>query len=116
MRAFTHWRWHLDEVQLKINIELHDLWRAADQEGEGLDSFASKTRDKAAALAFMKKLMRHHGRANAITTDGLRSCKDAMKEIAKLTNRQLAGGVTAAPRTHICLSHDRNGRCSASGR
>src|SRR3569833_2388447 len=27
MRAFTHWRWHLDEVLVKINGETHYLWR-----------------------------------------------------------------------------------------
>ena len=48
MRSFTHWRWHLDEVYVKINGEMHYLWRAVDEEGEVLESFASKTRDKAA--------------------------------------------------------------------
>ena len=67
MRAFTHWRWHLDEVYVKINGEMHYLWRAVDHEGEVLESFASKTRDKPAALKFMKKLMKRHGRAKAIT-------------------------------------------------
>ena len=81
MRSFTHWRWHLDEVYVKINGQMHYLWRAVDHEGEVLESFATKTRDKAAALAFMKKLMKRHGRANAITTDGLRSYKAAMNVI-----------------------------------
>jgi hypothetical protein len=27
MLAFTHWRWHLDEVYVKINREMHYLWR-----------------------------------------------------------------------------------------
>ena len=31
------------------------LWRAVDHEGEVLESFVSTTRDKAAALNFMKK-------------------------------------------------------------
>ena len=61
MRAFTHWRWHLDEVDVKINGEMHYLWRAVDHEGEVLESFASKTRDKPAALKFIKKLMKRHG-------------------------------------------------------
>jgi putative transposase len=81
MRAFTHWRWHLDEVYVKINGQMHYLWRAVDHEGEVLESFASKERDKAAALKFMKRLMKRHGKAEAITTDGLRSYRAAMKEI-----------------------------------
>ena len=48
MRAYTHWRWRLDEVYVKINGQMHHLWRAVDQEGEVLESFVSKTRDKAA--------------------------------------------------------------------
>ena len=37
MRGFRHWRWHLDEVYVKINGEMHYLWRAVDQEGEMLE-------------------------------------------------------------------------------
>ena len=65
----------------KINGEMHYLWRAVDHEGEVLESFATKDRDKVAALKFMKSLMKRHGRAKAITTDGLRSYKAAMKDI-----------------------------------
>ena len=71
MRGFRHWRWHLDEVYVKINGETHYLWRAIDQEGEILESFVTKTRDKAAALTFMKKALKRHGSPEAITTDGL---------------------------------------------
>ena len=50
MRAYTHWRRHLDEVYVKINGEMRYLWRAVDHEGEVLESFVTKERDKAAAL------------------------------------------------------------------
>ena len=30
MRGCKHWRWHLDEVFVRINGELHYLWRAVD--------------------------------------------------------------------------------------
>ena len=30
----SRWRWHLDEVFVKINGERHYLWRAVDHEGE----------------------------------------------------------------------------------
>jgi putative transposase len=49
MRFHTHWRWHLDEVYVKINGEMRYLWRAVDHEGEVLESYVTKTRDKAAA-------------------------------------------------------------------
>jgi putative transposase len=89
MRAFTHWRWHLDEVYVKIGGEMHYLWRAVDQEGEVLESFATKGRDKAAALKFMKKLMKRHGTARAITTDGLRSYKAAMSELGNAGKQEI---------------------------
>jgi putative transposase len=81
MRAFTHWKWHLDEVYVKINGELHYLWRAVDHEGDVLECFVTKTRDKAAALKFINKAMKRHGKPEAIVTDGLRSYSAAIKEI-----------------------------------
>jgi putative transposase len=59
----SRWQWHLDEVFVKINGERHYLWRAVDQEGEVLESYVTKTRDKKAALKFLKKTMRKHGQA-----------------------------------------------------
>jgi putative transposase len=50
MRSFKHRRWHLDEVFVKINGVKHYLWRAVDHEGEVLESFVTKRRDKKAAL------------------------------------------------------------------
>ena len=31
----SKWKWHLDEVYVKVNGETHYLWRAVDHEGEG---------------------------------------------------------------------------------
>ncbi len=69
---------------------MHYLWRAVDHEGEVLESFATKDRDKAAALKFMKKIMKRHGCAKTTTTDGLRSYRAAMKEL-NITDRQEIG-------------------------
>ena len=80
MRCFRHWRWHLDEMYVKLNGEMVYLWRAVDQEGEILESFITRARDKAAALTFMKKALKRHGSPEAITTDGLRSYRAAMNE------------------------------------
>ena len=57
------------------------LWRAVDHEGEVFESFVTETRDKAAALKFIKKAMRRHGRTKVIVTDRLRSYGAALKEI-----------------------------------
>ncbi|MEO1107800.1 MAG: IS6 family transposase [Pseudomonadota bacterium] len=86
----SHWRWHLDEVFVTINGERHYLWRAVDHEGEVLESYVTKTRDKKAALKFLRKAMRKHGRPELIVTDRLRSYGAAMKEIGA-THRQETG-------------------------
>lgn len=89
MKGFRHWRWHLDEVFVKINGERHYLWRAVDHEGEVLESYVTKKRDKAAALAFLKKALRRHGRAETIVTDGMRSYPAAMRELGNLDRREM---------------------------
>ena len=89
MRQYTHWRWHLDEMYVKINGETHYLWRAVDHEGEVLESFVTKSRDKAAALKFMKKALKRHGSPRAITTDGLRSYKAAMKDLGNAEKQEI---------------------------
>jgi putative transposase len=84
------WRWHLDEVFVKINGERHYLWRAVDHEGEVLESFVTKTRDKTSALKFLRKAMRKHGRPEVIVTDRLRSYGAALKHIGA-ADRQETG-------------------------
>ena len=81
MRGFRQWRWHLDEMYVKLNGEMVSLWRAVDHEGEVLESYITKTRDKAAALTFIKKTLKRHGQVEQITTDGLRSYGAAMTEL-----------------------------------
>lgn len=77
----SRWRWHLDEVFVKINGERHYLWRAVDHEGEVLESFVTKKRDKKAALKFLKKSLKRHGRAEEIVTDRLRSYGAALDDL-----------------------------------
>ena len=67
-------------MYVKLNGEMVYLWRAVDQEGEVLESYVTKTRDKAAALRFMKKALKRHGSPEAITTDVLRAYKVTMSE------------------------------------
>ncbi|WP_209428051.1 IS6 family transposase [Pararhodobacter sp. SW119] len=81
MRSSQHWRWHLDEMFVKINGELHYLWRAVDHEGEVLESFVTKRRDRKAALKFLKKAMRRHGSPEVMVTDRLRSYGAALRTL-----------------------------------
>jgi putative transposase len=77
----SNWKWHLDEVFVKINGETHYLWRAVDHEGEVLESFVSRRRDRKAALVFLKKIMKKYGAPKVIVTDRLKSYRAAMKTI-----------------------------------
>ena len=77
----SQWRWHLDEVFVKINGERHDLGRAVDPEGEVPESFVTKTRDKMAALQFLKKTLRPHGRSDQIVTGRLRPYGAALRDL-----------------------------------
>ena len=69
--------------------EMVYLWRAVDQEGEILESFVTKKRDKDAALTFMKKALKRHGSPEAITTDGLASYKAAMKVLGNTAKQEV---------------------------
>ena len=70
----SRWWWHWDAVFVKIIGERHYLWRTVDHEREVLGRFVTKTRDKKAALKFLRKAMRKHGKPEVIVTDKLRSC------------------------------------------
>ena len=78
----SNWQWHLDEVFVKINGERHYLWRAVDHEGEVLECFVSKRRDRKAALKFLRKAMKRFGRPEVLVTDKLPSYRAALRELA----------------------------------
>ena len=73
MRGFPQWRWHLDEVFVKVNGRLCYLWRALDHEGQVLEPVVTTKRDKAAALRLLKWVMKKYRRPMMILTDRLRA-------------------------------------------
>ena len=87
--AHRQWQWHLGEVYVKINGVTHYLWRAVDHEGEVLESIVTKTRDRKAALKFLKKSIKRHGRTENIVTDRLRSYGAALKELCRGDDREM---------------------------
>ena len=89
MKGFRHWRWHLDEMFVKVGGETHHLWRAVDHEGEVLETYVTKKRDKKAALKFLRKALRLHGQAEKIVTDGLKSYPSAMRELGNEHRREM---------------------------
>ena len=87
-RSYSRWRWHLDEVFVRINGETHYLWRAVDHEGEVLEVFATKRRDRKAALQFLKRAMKRYGQPRVIVTDRLRSYRAAMNVIGNSADQE----------------------------
>ena len=90
LRAGKQQRWHLDEVFVKIRGKQLYLWRAVNHEGEVLEAFVSKTRDRYAALNFLKRLMKRYGRPESMVTDRLRSYGAVLRELGAPKLQQTA--------------------------
>ncbi len=103
---------------MKINGEMRYLWRAADHQGEVLKFFVTKTRDKTAALRFINKTMKRHGRPGAIVTDGLRSYDAALgwlkppisrsRAVAEQPGREFPPSLPATRAGDAAVSDDEN--------
>lgn len=115
MRPCRHWPWHLDELYVKLNGEIVCLWRAADHEGEILESYLAKARDKKAALTIMKVALKRHGSPETMATDGLRSYRAAMKDLGDENKQEVGRWANNRAETHICRFDDESGRCCSSG-
>ena len=92
MRGYPQWRWHWDEVFVKVNGRLCYLWRAVDHEGEVLEAVVTAQRDKAAALKLLKRIMKKYGQPRKIVTDGLRAYFAAMKAIGNSDRQEVGRG------------------------
>ena len=88
--SYSKWAWHLDEVFVRINGKLHYLWRAVDHEGEMLEAYVTKSRDRKAALKFLRNAMKRYGAPDQVVTDKLSSYKAAMRELG-IVRRQETG-------------------------
>ncbi|GAC30303.1 IS6 family transposase [Glaciecola pallidula DSM 14239 = ACAM 615] len=93
--------WYLDEVFVKINGDLHYLWRAVDQDEDELDIRVQKHRNKKAAIKFFRKLLKgQQATPLKIVTDKLRSYSAAKSEII--------------PSIALCTEQYENNRCELS--
>ena len=77
----NNWRWHIDEVFVKINGVPHYLWRAVDHEGVVLECVVTKRRNRQAAFKVLRKLVSQYGKPQQIVTDKLPSYKAALREL-----------------------------------
>ena len=80
-RSYSLWRGHVDEVFVRINGVQHYLWRAVDHEGEVLEVFASKRRNRKAALKFLRRAMKRYGNPKIIVTARLASYGAALRTL-----------------------------------
>ena len=92
MRGYPQWRWHLDEVFVKVNGKLCYLY-AVDHEGEVLEVVATgEDASKPQRCSFAKRIMKKYGAPLSIVTDGLRAYSAAMNDIGVAAERHEVGG------------------------
>jgi len=86
----SNWRWHIDEIFVKVNGDRLYLWRAVDHEGTVLECVVTKRRDRRAALKILRKLLSKYGSPLEIVTDKLTSYRAALRDL-NLLNRHETG-------------------------
>jgi putative transposase len=75
-------KWHVDEVQLKINGRKHWLWRAVDQNGMVLDILVPERRNQQAAERFLRRVLDgEDATPRVVVTDKLASYPPALKRV-----------------------------------
>ena len=74
--------WYFDEVFIKINGELHYLWRAVDQDEDTIDILVQKRRNKMAAKRISPKLLKsQHQPPWRMITDKLKIYSAVHREV-----------------------------------
>jgi len=92
LRAYSNWRWHLDEVFISINGWRMYLWRAVDDEGVVLDGLNQSRRNTKAAMKLIRKLLKGQGISpDAIVTDKLPCYGAALGDLG-MKGRHVTGG------------------------
>jgi len=75
-------KWHVDEVQLKMNGRRYWLWRAVDQDGLVLDILVQERRDRTAAETFLRRVLDGCGAPpRVVITDKLASYPPAIHRV-----------------------------------
>ncbi len=73
--------WRADETYIKLRGKWMFLYRAVDERGKTIESYLSRTRDIAAAKAFFRKALKHHGQPRTITLDGFEPSHAALRRM-----------------------------------
>jgi putative transposase len=113
-------KWHLDEVQLKINGRKHWLWRAVDQDGTVLDILVQERRNQEAAETVLQRVLNGQGyQPRVVITDKLASYPPALKRVLPgVEHRRHTGLNNRAENSHRPTGSPaaENGCSSASNR
>lgn len=113
LRQVTQWRWHLDEVFVKTAGGTQYLWRAIDHEGDVLEAYVTRTRDKKAALKFLRNAMVTRGSSSLMT--GLVRCSDegdwkrgktASRTLSEQPSKKLTPAVPTTRTGHVIVLAD----------
>ena len=79
--------WFLDEVFVTINGQRQYLWRAVDQDGDGIDILVQSRRNRRSAERFFRKLLKGPGKVPfRLVTDKLKSYGAALRTIMPSVN------------------------------
>jgi transposase-like protein len=81
----TNDSWRVDETYIKVKGQWMYLYRAVDSEGNSIDFYLSKTRDKQAAKCFFKKALRsvHVSKPRVMTVDKNLAYPIAIEQLKK---------------------------------
>nr|WP_241765220.1 DDE-type integrase/transposase/recombinase [Hyphomonas beringensis] len=80
-----------------------------------MESFVTKTRDKASTLKFIRKAMKRYGIPHVVVTDRCPSYRAAMKVIGSERRQETGRHLKIAPKTHTCHSDEEDAPCPVSG-
>ena len=87
----SNWRWHLDEVFVRVGGEMRYLWRPVEHEGEILDVVVTKKRDRKAARILLERLMKKYGQPVSVVTDRLLSYRAALDDLRSSVRHESGG-------------------------
>ena len=107
--------WHMDELFVNIQGRPQYLWRAVDQDGDGIDILVQPRRNRHAAERFFRKLLKRQGRVpRRLITDKLRSYRRPTASSCPLSCTARRSTRTIEPKSLINPPANASARCGGS--
>ena len=73
--------WRVDETDVKVSGRWVFLYRAVDRQGKTVEFYLSPRRDRAAATAFFRQALRHHGEPRVVRLDAFAPNHSALRRM-----------------------------------